>query len=74
MVIILKSATFNYIKGQIINIEVSITKGIPSFTIVGLPSTEIRESRERVRSAILNSGFKFPLERITVNLAPTYRW
>ncbi len=74
MVIILKSATFNYIKGQIINIEVSITKGIPSFTIVGLPSTEIRESRERVRSAILNSGFKFPLGRITVNLAPTYRW
>ena len=70
MVIVLKSATFNYIKGQIIDIEISITKGIPSFTIVGLPNIEIKESRERVRSAILNSGFKFPLGRITVNLAP----
>lgn len=70
MVIILKSATFNYIKGQIIDIEISITKGIPSFNIVGLPNIEIKESRERVRSAILNSGFKFPLGRITVNLAP----
>lgn len=70
MVIVLKSATLNYIKGQIIDIEISITKGIPSFTIVGLPNIEIKESRERVRSAILNSGFKFPLGRITVNLAP----
>lgn len=70
MVISLKSATFNYIKGQIIDIEISITKGIPSFNIVGLPNIEIKESRERVRSAILNSGFKFPLGRITVNLAP----
>ena len=48
MVIVLKSATFNYIKGQIIDIEISITKGIPSFTIVGLPNIEIKESRERV--------------------------
>lgn len=70
MVIVLKSATLSYIKGQIIDIEISITKGIPSFTIVGLPNIEIKESRERVRSAILNSGFKFPLGRITVNLAP----
>lgn len=70
MVISLKSATFNYIKGRIIDIEVSITKGIPSFNIVGLPNVEIKESRERVRSAILNSGFKFPLGKITVNLAP----
>ncbi|BAK81159.1 YifB family Mg chelatase-like AAA ATPase [Candidatus Arthromitus sp. SFB-rat-Yit] len=70
MVISLKSATFNYIKGRIIDIEVSITKGIPSFNIVGLANVEIKESRERVRSAILNSGFKFPLGKITVNLAP----
>lgn len=70
MVISLKSATFNYIKGRVIDIEVSITKGIPSFNIVGLPNVEIKESRERVRSAILNSGFKFPLGKITVNLAP----
>lgn len=46
-----------------------ITKGILSFDIVGLPNIEIRESRERVRSAILNSGFKFHLGRITVNLS-----
>ena len=70
LVTVLKSATFNYIKGKIINVEISITKGIPSFTIVGLPNIEIKESRERVRSAILNSGFKFPLGRIIVNLAP----
>ncbi len=68
--IVLKSATFNSIEGRIIDIEISITKGIPSFDIVGLPNIEIRESRERVRSAILNSGFKFPLGRITVNLSP----
>ena len=53
-----------------ISVETHISNGLPSFTIVGLPETAVRESRDRVRSAILNSGFEFPQRRITVNLAP----
>ncbi len=53
-----------------VKVEVDISKGLPNFTIVGLPDTAIQESRERVRSGIGNSEFKFPLKRITVNLAP----
>lgn len=51
-------------------VEVHITGGLPSFTLVGLPDTEVKEARDRVRAAILNSGFEFPAKRITVNLAP----
>lgn len=51
-------------------VEVHVASGLPSFSIVGLPDTEIKESRDRVRSAIQNSGFDFPARRITVNLAP----
>ena len=51
-------------------VEVDIRSGLPSFTIVGLGDTAVRESRDRVRSAILNSGFRFPDRRITANLAP----
>lgn len=51
-------------------VEVHVTGGLPSFSIVGLPDTEVRESRDRVRSAIQMSGFNFPARRITVNLAP----
>jgi magnesium chelatase family protein len=51
-------------------VEVDIQGGLPSFTIVGLPDSAVKESRERVRSAILNSGLDFPSRRITVNLAP----
>jgi len=64
------SATYSAMAGLIVNVEVDITKGMPSFTIVGLPDTAVKESRERVRSAIINSGFEFPLGRITINLAP----
>lgn len=53
-----------------ISVETHLSNGLPSFTIVGLPETAVRESRERVRSALLNSGFEFPQRRITVNLAP----
>ena len=53
-----------------ITIEVDVGKGLPALTIVGLPDSAIRESKERVRSAIKNSGFTFPCARITVNLAP----
>jgi magnesium chelatase family protein len=51
-------------------VEVDIGGGLPSFTIVGLPDAAVRESRERVRSALRNSGFRYPDSRITVNLAP----
>lgn len=51
-------------------VEVHIAPGLPSFTLVGLPETAVREARERVRSALLTSRFEFPLGRITVNLAP----
>lgn len=53
-----------------IEVEVDIGKGLPSFNIVGLPDKAVEESKERVRSAIKNSGAKFPMQRITVNLAP----
>jgi len=56
--------------GAIVEVEVDISPGLPSFTIVGLPDTAVQESRERVRAAIRNSGCIFPTKRITVNLAP----
>ena len=52
------------------HVEVDVGFGFPSFTMVGLPDASVRESRDRVRSAIRNSGFEFPPHRITVNLAP----
>jgi magnesium chelatase family protein len=58
------------IDGIPIVIEVDLKPGLPSFSVVGLPDVGVRESRERVISAIKNSGFNFPLQRITVNLAP----
>ncbi|HRZ40289.1 MAG TPA: magnesium chelatase domain-containing protein, partial [Candidatus Omnitrophota bacterium] len=53
-----------------VTIEVDVTKGVPSTAIVGLPDNAVKESRERVRSAIKNSGFDFKSKRITVNLSP----
>jgi len=58
------------LEGAIIQVEVDISPGLPTFTIVGLPDKAVQESRERVRAAIKNSGFTFPLKRLTVNLAP----
>lgn len=58
------------LKGYKIDVEVDLNVGLPSYDIVGLPDTAVKESKERVRSAIKNSGFKFPTNKITVNLAP----
>ena len=58
---------------ELIAVEVDVSSGLPGFDIVGLPDSAVREARERVRSAIRNSGFEFPLRRITVNLAPAER-
>src|SRR3990170_3006914 len=56
--------------GEIVEVEVDIAQGLPAFAIVGLPDTAVQEAKERVRSAIRNSGHSFPQQRITVNLAP----
>ncbi|EKO3895388.1 YifB family Mg chelatase-like AAA ATPase [Vibrio metschnikovii] len=53
-----------------VTVEVHISNGMPGFTLVGLPETTVKESKDRVRSAIINSRFEFPAKRITVNLAP----
>jgi magnesium chelatase family protein len=58
------------IQGLVIEVEVDIARGIPAFSVVGLPNAAVRESRERVTAAVKNAGWQFPLERITVNLAP----
>ena len=53
-----------------VNVEVDISNGLPALSIVGLPEAAVRESKDRVRAAIINSGFEFPMRKITVNLAP----
>lgn len=61
------------IDSYMIEVEADISNGLPAFDIVGLPDTAVKESRDRVRAAIKNCGFKFPVSRITVNLAPADR-
>ncbi len=58
------------LEGAVVEVEVDISPGLPSFTIVGLPDAAVQEARERVRAAIRNSEYSFPLKRIVVNLAP----
>ena len=58
------------IDAYVVEVEVDIASGLPAFTTVGLPETAVKESKERVKSAIANSGYRFPDDRITVNLAP----
>ncbi|WP_114194965.1 YifB family Mg chelatase-like AAA ATPase [Edaphovirga cremea] len=58
------------VQAPIVLVEVHISNGLPALTLVGLPETTVKEARDRVRSALINSGFTFPAKRITVNLAP----
>ena len=58
------------LSSPLVSVEVHLSNGLPAFNIVGLPETAIKESKDRVRSAIINSKFEFPNRRITVNLAP----
>ncbi len=58
------------IKGYLVKVEVDISRGLPTYDIVGLADTAIKESKQRIKSAIKNSGFDFPINKITVNLAP----
>ena len=55
---------------QLVTVEADILSGLPNLTIVGLPDHAVRESRERIRSAITNSGFTFPARQIVINLSP----
>ena len=64
------TATLAGLSGEIIKVETDITRGLPACNLVGLPDTTIRESLERIRSAIINSEFDYPIKRITINLAP----
>lgn len=66
----LLSATVAGVEGRLIEVEVDISPGLPQVSVVGLPDPAIRESIDRARAAIRNGGMKFPLDRITVNLAP----
>lgn len=70
MLSIINSCNVYGMFGHLIKVEVDVSDGLPGFEIVGLPDTSVKESKERVRTAIKNSGFKFPMKRITVNLAP----
>jgi magnesium chelatase family protein len=65
------SACLLGIDGHPVRVEVHLTSGLPGFAIVGLPDTACREARDRVRAAVANSGFEFPMRKITVNLAPS---
>src|SRR6266536_925662 len=66
----MRSATVFGIEADDVFVEVDVAPGLPSFTTVGLPDPAVRESRDRVRAAIRNAGLEFPVDRITVNLAP----
>ena len=70
MITIVMSTALHGLEGQIVAVEVDVSRGLPSFDLVGLPDTAVREAKDRVRAAIKNSGFEFPVKRITVNLAP----
>lgn len=58
------------IEGQIVTVEIDVLNGLPSYVLVGLPDTGVKESKERVYSALKNSGYSYPMKKITINLAP----
>ena len=64
------SFALNGLEGVPVDVETDINKGMVSYDLVGLPDTAVKESKERVRSAIKNSAFRFPVNKITINLAP----
>ena len=71
MIAVVPSATLVGAAGRPVLVEVHVSNGIPSFTVVGLTDAAVRESRDRVRAALLSSGLPWPLRRVTVNLAPS---
>ena len=71
MLACVQSATLSGAVGRPVSVEVHVSGGLPGFTIVGLPDAAVREARDRVRAAVLSSGLSWPLQRVTVNLAPS---
>jgi len=67
----IQSATLYGVEGRRVDVEVHVSTGLPAFTVVGLPDPAVRESRDRVRAAVLSSGLTWPAQRLTVNLAPS---
>ncbi|MFU8784983.1 magnesium chelatase domain-containing protein, partial [Aliidiomarina sp.] len=57
-------------ESPLVRVEVNVARGVPSLQIIGMPETTVREARDRVKTAILNSGLEFPVARITINLSP----
>ncbi len=75
MLACIPSATLHGVEGRSVSVEVHVSAGLPGFTVVGLPDAAVRESRDRVRAALLSSQFPWPSRRVTVNLAPSrYRF
>ncbi len=72
MIAKVQSYALSGLEGVCVTVEADISKGIPSYDMVGLPDTAVKESKERVRSAIKNSALEFPLHKVTVNFAPAY--
>jgi magnesium chelatase family protein len=73
MLATLVTAVVSGLRGELVRVEVDVAPGLPVCHIVGLPDAALSEARERVRAAIRNSGFEYPLSRITINLAPADR-
>ena len=72
MVCSVRSLGLSGVSGYCVSAECDLSGGLPAFTVVGLPDAAVTEARERVRAAVKNCGFTFPVSRITVNLAPAY--
>ena len=70
MLSVVNASTLEGIDAYEVKVEVDLGRGLPSFNIVGLPDASVKESRDRVEAAIKNSGYEFPVRKITVNLAP----
>ena len=73
MLSIMKTMSLEGVNGYLVEIQIDVSGGLPSFDIVGLPDMRVKEARERVRAAIKNAGINFPNRKIVVNLAPADR-
>ena len=72
MIARVQSYALSGLEGVCVTVEADISRGVPSYEMVGLPDAAVKESKERVRSAIKNSALEFPMHKITVNFAPAY--
>ena len=72
MIARVQSYALSGLEGVCVTVEADISRGVPSYEMVGLPDAAVKESKERVRSAVKNSALEFPAHKITLNLAPAY--